>query len=205
MRDAVEHSVKILADGSAITTLDISRTHTGVKGSLFSGVRNVDYVRVYAPAGSTLIEATGFTPPDPKLFKIAKQEYTDDPVIAAEEDGATTDNASGTRVSSEDGFTVFGNWIQTDPGTTTKATLVYALPAGIVRTSETQGAQLSYSLHFQKQAGIRPLKFTSHIDVPRGFRLFSQSPERTEEQPGFWTFSDTLKNDFVLHSTFEKN
>jgi len=69
MRDDVDHSVKVLPDGTGIVTLTVKRTHTGVKNALFSGVRNVDFMRVYVPYGSTLIEANGFDAPDPNYSR----------------------------------------------------------------------------------------------------------------------------------------
>lgn len=210
MKDEVDHAVKILPDGGAIVTLTVTRSHTGVRGALFSGVRNVDYMRVYVPKGSTLVDAKGFRPPDPKLFKLADAGYAADPSIQAEEDAAKIDRTSGTSVSTESGKTVFGNWTQTDPGQTSVLTIVYRLPPGIITAPPRQqgrlaglydkllgdaSTRLSYSLFIQKQPGAQPASFTSRIDAPRGYDLSWQSEQRKTDDRGRWTATKTLDGD----------
>ncbi len=74
MDESVDQTVKILPDGSATATLTVRRTHNGEKGALFNGVRNVDWLRIYVPQGSDLVEARGFDTPDPKLFKRSEEK-----------------------------------------------------------------------------------------------------------------------------------
>lgn len=210
MKDDVHHAVKILPDGSGIVTLTIARTHGGQKGALFSGVRNVDYLRVYVPQGSALVEARGFAAPDPKLFKLADPQDGEDPVIAEQERTSKIDRASGTIVTEENGKTVFGNWIQTDPGETSTVTLVYQLPAGsIAVTHPPQGKlasfigrfsgedrdRINYSLLVQKQAGANPMTFTSSVDLPRGYFPSWQQPERKEDDRGRWNAAGSVDRD----------
>ncbi len=184
MHEDVRDDVKILLDGSGIVTLTVSRAHDGKKGDLFTGVRNVDYMRVYAPEGSTLVRADGFAAPDPKLFKLSDPSDRDDASLAAQEGASTTDAGSGTDVSIENGKTVFGNWIQTDPGRTSVVTLVYRLPAGTIKlrippekgldaiVARLRGdgrPRLQYSLVVQKQAGLNPPTFASTVELPQGY------------------------------------
>lgn len=218
MKDEVTHAAKVLADGTAIVTLTISRTHGGQKGAMFSGVRNVDYLRVYVPAGSALVEARGFEAPDPKLFKLANPEDGEDPYVAAQERAAKIDRSSGTRISEEGGKTVFGNWIQTDPGETTVATLVYQLPAGAVKVTAapedglaslygrvTGGNRdrIEYSLLVQQQAGANPARFTSSVDLPRGYYPAWQQPARTEDERGRWSMTTELDRDAFFGTVAE--
>ncbi len=214
MKDAVDHSVKVNADGSAAVTLTLKRTHGGVKNALFSGVRNVDYVRFYVPAGSSLVEASGFDTPDVKLFKIPDEGRADDPVIAEQEGASLIDRRSGLLTYDESGKTVFGGWLQTDPGQTTTATVVYKLPPGTVKLEQVgagaasalynlvagrrPGLSLSYSLLVQKQPGANPASFTSSIDFPRGYRLVWQQPQRTEDERGRWSASTTVAQDTLI-------
>jgi hypothetical protein len=218
MKDDVHHSVKVLADGTGIVTLTISRTHTGQKNALFSGVRNVDYLRVYVPEGSSLVEARGFRSPDPKLFKITDAADAEDPAIAAQDRDAKIDRASGTSVSEEGGRTVFGNWVQTDPGETSVVTLVYQLPAGAIgvthpdrgRLSSLYGKlgvaahdRLSYSLLVQKQAGANTAAFTSSVDLPRGYYPSKLEPARKEDERGRWTTRIDLDRDAFFGTVAE--
>jgi hypothetical protein len=210
MKDDIEHATQILPDGTGIVTLTVKRTHGGMKGALFSGVRNVDYMRVYVPKGSTLIEASGFAPPDPKLFKIAPEGATEDPAIAEQEREARTDRSSGTRITEESGKTVFGNWLQTDPGQTSVVTFVYRLPPGAIKMVAdddegvgsvvnrlTDGARtrIDYSLVVQKQSGANPATFTSSVDLPRGFYVTEQLPTRTEDERGRLNARTELRSD----------
>lgn len=218
MSDKIEHAAKIDADGSAIVTLALARTHGGQDGAAFSGVRNVDYVRVYVPRGAELLEARGFTPPDPKLFSIADSANSDDPAIAAEEAALRTDPASGTRVSEEHGLTVFGNWIMTDPGKTTRVTLVYRLPPGTAKLEARTGGALSdayarlieaprrrlnYELRIFKQSGLNPPEFESTVDLPREFIPVTVNPERRIDERGRLVFNQVLLSDGEFHLTAE--
>lgn len=176
---AIAHDVQILADGSGIVTLTIKRTHRGIKGTLFSGVRNVDYLRVYTPLGSKLISASGFTPPSPTLFELASPQSVLDEEVAATELSRRTDPDSGTTTSTELGKTVFGNWMMVDPGQSATAMLTYALPANIIKqialdssafdmvTGKRPGQALSYSLLTQSQSGAQNSTLTTTIHLPQ--------------------------------------
>jgi len=218
MKDDVKHAVKVLPDGTGIVTLTISRTHGGQKNAIFSGVRNVDYLRVYVPKGSALVEARGFETPDPKLFKISDPADTEDPVIAAQESGAKVDRSSGTRVTEETDRTVFANWVQTDPGDTSVVTLVYQLPPGTVRVTHPATGRfasfygklsggdrdkLEYSLLVQKQAGANPATFTSSVDLPRGYYPSWQQPARNEDERGRWSTRVSVDRDSFFGTVAE--
>lgn len=218
MRDEVQHSVKILPDGTGIVTLTLSRTHGGQKGAMFSGVRNVDYVRFYVPQGSMLVEAHGFEAPDPKLFKLGDGTEGADPAVAAEEQNAKIDRDSGTRISDEGDKTVFGNWMQIDPGDTSVVTLVYQLPPGTVTLTHPPEGKLAtfygdiagnrrdrmdYTLLVQKQSGSTPVNFTSSIDFPRGFSPSWQAPQRTTDDRGRWTVTAKIDRDAFFGSVAE--
>jgi hypothetical protein len=215
MQDRVDHSVQVMADGSATVTLTLERTHTGTKDALFTGVRNVDYVRFLVPHGSQLIDGTGFAAPDPKLFKIPEADREADPQVYALEKHMRYDSRSGLRIGDESGKTVFGGWLQTDPGETSVATLVYRLPPNTVRLSESAshlsdafaeliGSQptgelaASYSLLLQKQPGANPIDFTSRLDLPRGYYPVYQSPTRSEDDRGRWQTNLMLDRDTVF-------
>jgi hypothetical protein len=218
MRDDVQHSVKILPDGTSIVTLTLSRTHGGQKGAQFSGVRNVDYVRFYVPQGSMLVEAHGFEAPDPKLFKMGDGSEGADPAVDTEEQNTKIDRDSGTRISDEGDKTVFGNWMQTDPGETTVITLVYQLPAGTVTLTQPPDGKvatfygdiagnrrdrLDYSLLLQKQSGSTPVTFTSSVDFPRGYTPSWQEPQRTTDDRGRWTVTAKIDRDAFFGSVAE--
>lgn len=223
MEDSITHSAKILADGTGLITLTIKRTHLGVKNALFSGVRNVDYLRVYVPRGSEIIEATGFSRPDATLFQIPAGDRVADPDVAAVEKTIEHDRASGVTVSVESGKTVFGGWMQTDPGQANVVTLAYKLPPGTIRVREiNRGAltgirsvlasgtpapqkELSYSLLVQKQPGAKAAEFVSKTDWPRGFRPTWQSPERQTDETGTWSVAERMERDQLYAAVANAN
>ncbi|MEA3248839.1 MAG: DUF4012 domain-containing protein [Patescibacteria group bacterium] len=214
MAESVDHSTKILADGTAIVTLTIRRTHNGEKGALFSGVRNVDYLRVYVPLGSTLVEADGFEAPDATLFELPEPGYEPDPIIAEREAGEILDRRSGTRSVIENGKTVFSNWVQTDPGETSEMTIIYQLPLNAIEMHEPQdgplvslydsitngsrGIRLTHTLLVQKQSGSNPLTFTSSVDVPRGYHIIWEDPEHETDELGKETATTELDRDMFF-------
>ncbi|MCR4314317.1 MAG: DUF4012 domain-containing protein [Candidatus Uhrbacteria bacterium] len=169
--------VDVSQDGTITNTLTISRTHFGIQGLLFTGVNNVDYLRVYVPKGSTLLEASGFSIPDQSLFEIPDEEWTIDDDLAYGLLTTTVDPQSGTMVSEEHGKAVFGNWVQTMPGSTSTVTIKYRLPfklaslnGGRVVASLKSLVGLpqtdTYSLLVQKQSGVLDRTTNIHVTLP---------------------------------------
>ncbi len=171
----VDVQVNISEDGTITNTLTISRTHYGIQGLLFTGVNNVDYLRVYVPKGSTLLSATGFSIPDKSLFDVPDDDWTIDDDLAYGLLTTTIDPVSGTLISEEHGKAVFGNWVQTKPGTTSTVTFSYTLPFKLDALEGGSAVLASlksliglpkteqYSLLVQKQPGI--LDRTTRVEV----------------------------------------
>lgn len=174
IKQEVNLQVEIADDGTITNSLTISRTHFGIQGLLFTGVNNVDYLRVYVPKGSTLLDASGFSIPDRSLFDIPDEDWTIDDDLAYGLLTANVDPQSGTMISEENGKAVFGNWVQTKPGTTSTVTFRYRLPfklksldgghvvaslKSIVGLPQTD----TYSVLVQKQPGV--LDRTTRIRV----------------------------------------
>lgn len=174
IENRVHHHADISPDGEVTVTVTIERDHRGVPGELFTGVRNVDYVRAYAPFGSVLLSATGFVAPPPELFEPLPDGTMVDTDLAVVE-GAGVTAIEGTRVTEEFGKTVFGNWIQVDPGETARAELRYRLPFRLELTGATDPA--AYTLLVQKQPGLRSLIFRHSVSLPQGSRAAWTYPE----------------------------
>lgn len=172
----VDLHVEIADDGTITNTLTISRTHFGIQGLLFTGVNNVDFLRVYVPKGSTLLEAKGFSIPDQSLFDVPDEEWTIDDDLAYGLLTTTIDPLSGTMVSEEHGKAVFGNWVQTMPGSTSTVTLRYQLPFTVDTLKGGMVASLksliglpkteTYSLLVQKQPGVLDRTTNVHVTLP---------------------------------------
>ena len=149
----VSLSSKVQADNSIINTLKITRKHNGGDDYLFEELGSKNYMRVYVPHGSVLIEAIGFTDSeniqfrvptdflkaDEHLFEIEKNEYY---------------TPDGTRVYEENKKTVFANWVDLDVGQTRTVMIKYKLPFKF---------DPSYNLYLQKQSGSRSIIFDREI------------------------------------------
>ena len=161
--EKIDLRVDIQANSRIVNTLKISRTHNGISGAMFTGVNNVDFLRVYVPRGSKMLSASGFTIPDVSLFERPGEDWLNDDDVLFFEENASVDPTSGTIISEEFGKTVFGNWVQTKPGETSVITVVYELPFAIktetgfiqaVKNKIGLAAGDNYSLLVQKQSGI---------------------------------------------------
>ena len=166
IEEDINVNISIDEDGSITNTVEITRTHHGIRGLLFTGVNNVDYMRVYVPKGSKLVHADGFSIPDQSLFEKAPDSWVVDDDLEYVALTQEQDPLSGTTITEEHGKTVFGNWVQTKPGTSSTVTFTYKLPFTIEALSENPGlldrlqdavgipSTEEYTLLIQKQAGV---------------------------------------------------
>lgn len=178
----IHDRVKIKEDGSAIHRVEITRTHNGIKGTLFTGQRNVAYLRLAVPKGSKLIEARGFEIPANELFDTPAPDYQPDLDLLALRARPRRDMRSGTEIYDQFGYTMFGNWAQVDPGQSTIINLIYQTPplqgmvskgagiAGFFGISRHQ----AYTLLIQKQSGLNA-KVEISITLPRLNKIIWQT------------------------------
>ncbi|OGL95405.1 hypothetical protein A2348_02035 [Candidatus Uhrbacteria bacterium RIFOXYB12_FULL_58_10] len=174
IREHVELVVNADDQGGITNTVTVTRTHLGEPGAAFSGVNNVNYARLYVPKGSTLLSASGFTIPDPSLFEIAPDDWIIDDDLLYPMDSLDVDAETQTAVYDEFGKTVFGNWIQTKPGTTSTYSFTYRLPL-MLKAEKTDTfmafakrtlglpSTKEYSLTIQKQSGVTDR--TTHVSM----------------------------------------
>ena len=142
-----ENITTIVKDGTVRRTVRITRTYRGDGESDFAR----DYVRIYAPKGSSLVSAEGFSIiPDISPFAYEENNFQRDPDIVATRLGEVRDRVTGVDIFEEGGNTVFGMWMVQALGEQRSAELVYTLP---VRLKETQ----TYILSLFSQPGIYPI------------------------------------------------
>jgi hypothetical protein len=167
IKQTVHHQVVVDEHGEITDTVTISREHTGTPGEKFYGKPNIDYVRVYVPKGSTLLEAKGFSWPDEKNFRAPDVWTKPDESLSSLEKTVGIDEKTGTHITEEFGKYAFGNWIVTEPGKISQVQLIYRLPFTITNlTKETntnssivstvlgpQTTVSTYQLIAQKQSG----------------------------------------------------
>lgn len=197
---------EIMNDGSIISTVNISRTNESNKGDLFTGINNVDYIRVYVPEGSQLISASGFNPPSRELFEKAEVYLALDQDLQAISGKITMDPLTGTDINNEFGKTVFGNWSQTKPGETVTLTFKYLLPFKVKKGAKSLLAQTTkdqYALLVQKQPGSKNVTIENSLKFPASWQVFWQYPEWTQTNNIVKTESD-LDTDQMYGMIFEK-
>jgi hypothetical protein len=172
----IDIDVEIQPDGRIINTVTVEKEHHGLKGALFNGVNNVDYIRFYVPRGSTLLSADGFEIPQKDLFETYDGTLSRDESLALLVTNQEKDFTTGTDIWEESGKTVFGNWMQTAPGEVETITISYELPFTLETGSSSFFAaakqQLGlkhlqdYSLYVQKQPGVQSRETSVLLSVP---------------------------------------
>lgn len=184
----IKLQTEISEKGDIINTLMITRTHNGIKNQGFSGVNNVNYLRVYVPENSELINATGFNEPDEELFDIPRDNSEVDKTLA-ETVGQWSFHHSGVKINNEFNKTVFGGWTQTMPGQKSEIVFQYRLPyrletpddKGLIAAAKEKlgfPVMQAYSLLLEKQAGAQNTNFYHEISFPSRFTpIWSNIPE----------------------------
>lgn len=215
MIDRVEHSIQILSDNSVIDTLTIYRTHTGLKNEMLSGVRNVDWLRVYVPQGSQLLEASGFRAPDASYFEEPEADWEKIDLLERGENQAMTDLSSGTKIYTENSKTVFANWLMIDPGETGVIKFKYRLPFklkaevndstkfdifGLDRVlNKNESSRAPLSLLVQKQPGAKAADYSFELQLPSAWRQIWNYPENVN-----WQSALVLDRDIMRATLIEK-
>ncbi|MDD3711511.1 MAG: DUF4012 domain-containing protein [Patescibacteria group bacterium] len=186
--------VDVAEDGSIINKLTIKRHHRGIKGDLFSGQRNVNWLRVYVPLGSSLISANGFSSLGPEHFKVIEGDYEKNEILESSENKAEIDLLSNARIYQESNKTVFANWNIVDPGEESIIEITYKLPYNFYSLLQSQEStwmsklfptdpSCNYSLLWQKQAGAS----SSDLKVDFSSKL---------KLDPVWTYPDNISGNF---------
>lgn len=198
INEKIVHETEIADDGQIFDTVTIIRRHDGGPGDFFANQRNADYLRVYAPAGSTLLEAKGFMPRDKADYKELAADLEEDEDLARIENNVLVDDKSGTRITNEFGKTVFGNWILVDPGQTVICKFKYRLPWRVsFALVNGEPKENLYALLIQKQAGSREDIIEKIINLPGEAGLAWKYPEAdfVGEYKGMAKFRSGLDGD----------
>jgi len=207
----IGHESVIGNDGFVTDHVTVTLTHTGRKGDEFTGVRNVEYLRLYVPEGSKLIKAGGdIKPPAPSFFDIPPDGCGPDQTLASVEGAVLHDPNSGAAINNEFGRTVFGVWMQTDPGESSTVSFDYQLPFTVnpVEPASTTVAQrlgiaaipapsAPFGLIVEKQSGAINTEINSTLKLPAGWYPSFASPEGIAAPDG-WSFTSNMDADKVI-------
>ncbi|MEK9157432.1 MAG: DUF4012 domain-containing protein, partial [Patescibacteria group bacterium] len=182
----------IAEDGTIENTVTLTQTHRGMANALFTGINNVDYVRLYVPKGSTFITGTGFEVPSSDVFQESEYPLEVDEDLAIAMQNVTKDPMTETDMWDEQGKTVFGNWMQTAPGETQIVTFTYRLPWRALHDDSSSAwafakqvfgsrEALSYATVVQKQSGVAQ-NVLIRVHAPASFTQMWSSDGETDKE-----------------------
>ena len=192
----IDHQIEIESDGSIIDTVTIERTHNGGSSEYeWWNKVNADYMRVYVPFGSELLEADGYTretvePP----VNYDKLEFKRDELVESIENSIKIDKESGTEIWEESGKTVFGNWVYVSPQETVKVVYKYKLPFKL-DINQAENKMDNFSILYQKQSGMNTSELATKIELAADLNIFWHYPEALELKKGEVNFISNLEED----------
>lgn len=202
---SVDHTITIHGDGSLEIQLDLTRTHHGKAGELFTGTRNVNFVRFYVPEGSVFLSSSGFQSPHQKFFKNAPDGYEEDGKLRDIQGVSMLDESSGIATNREFGKTVFSGWIQTDVQSRSHATLRYKLPFTINDLRKVSASQRSpYTLRIQRQSSstIKEYRFSVRMPSSQSF-LWAHTPSFFSQSNIFSWKTANMQHDAIFAFLFQ--
>lgn len=177
VNEEIKHTAEVQGDGTITDTVEVTRYHLGgtTPYDWWNKV-NVDYMRVYVPLGSQLLEAKGHTWEKPwrEDHPFDYSRFKKDPDVEKIESTIFEDKATGTQIFEESGKTVFGNWVFVSPGESVTVTYKYKLPFKVGFDNE---GLAKYSLYAQKQLGSTGSRFEGKLDLPDNFKITWAYPE----------------------------
>ena len=204
MKESLTHRAEIAFDGSITDTLSITRQHLGghTPYEWWNKV-NADYVRVYVPLGSELVSVKGTTwefPPEPLDYDALS--FHRDEGVEAEEKNTHIHEESGTRISEENGKTVFGSWVYVSPGESVTVEMTYRLPFKIDTARLKQGEAERFSVLYQKQSGSVGSALQSDIVFPDRWKSVWQTGGDLVSYGRRVLFQGDLAVDHFIGTTF---
>ena len=196
IEEAIEHRVNIEESGNITDEVTITRHHNGgnEKYDWWNKV-NGDWLRVFVPEGSKLLEASGQTrefisPP----LDYQSLQFKKDPQLLQEEQGMKIDEESGTRIYTENRKTVFANWVYASPGETVTLRYKYQLPFRLSFDVLHHPAN-TFSVLYQKQSGSIGSKLVSEINLPQNMRSIWYWPDNIDMNGKSFIINTSLKTD----------
>lgn len=136
-----------------------------------------NFLRVYAPGGSELLDSSRHVVPGETLFS-----------------GRTWDGAAQT-MREQPGLTTFANFLLVPRASETTAGFRYRLPAAVV---EPAGDGALYRLTIFKQPGLRPEPLRLTVTLPDGAALLSATPAPSTIDGNHLTFETTLETNLTF-------
>lgn len=195
INEVITHGAEIQTDGSIIDTVAITWKRRG--NNIYNGWLDdneiFNYVRLYAPPKSELLEVSGNT-----IYKYApsfdydKYGFQKDPDVYEIESNMRL-HPSGTEIFNESGKTVFGNWARIAPDKSVTVSYKYKLPFKVDN---------NYSLTVQKQSGSVGSGFSSRVSLPENFSISDKTKNVIQKSEKIFEIEDVLKTDLNYRLIF---
>lgn len=203
IKQNISHRATVQKDGTIINKVEIERTHTGQKNAAYYGARNVNWMRIYVPEDSRLINAAGFDGrPSEVYFEDPLDDWEKHPLLQKQEQTMTTRKNDLHIYDTEiykngKNKTVFANWSILDPGETEVIKLKYELPFKLTKNTQEEQSGLAknlleeeqtelypYSLYIQRQPGTKPdtVQMESELILPSNYSFVWKYPKKVELQ-----------------------
>lgn len=198
MSDAITDHVTVAPDGTVTVTVEDVRTHHGTSGDAFTGSMNRTYHRLYVPLGSTLISTQGFTPIAATEYQTVSDSSKPTALLTSVEGNAVVNEATGTRITTEFGKTVFGNWTELQPGQTATFSITYQLPFKVVAGINR------YDLVVGKQAGAQNQTFALDLKLPDNGSVAWTSFVNSSSKKKTASFTADLTSPFSLSLVLQR-
>lgn len=195
IQETLDLSSEITDTGEIINTLEITRHHTG--NNDWPSISNIDYIRVYVPKGSTLLEATGFNKVNLPSLTYEEMQYSKDPTLEEIRKTSIQDEASNTTITQEFNKTCFGNWVSVKPQEEVKVKIKYKLPFQI-KTNILNNA-VNYTLLAQKQSGSFDSRLNFNLKLPENLKMAWRYPTGNGLE-----WATILRTDQYFGTTLEK-
>lgn len=204
MDEAATLSSEIEEDSSVVNTLTITRAHKGEErmDDWYKRV-NSDYLRIYVPRGSELIEATGMTKDDyfVKDPAVDYNNFVKDELLTEIENTKKVDLKNNVEILREAGKTVFASWVYVSIGESVTVSYRYRLPFKVdFNASQATG---SYSILFQKQSGARLKTINQEISFPENWKIIGNYADFTIKNGKIFKVID-MESDKFSGIVFEK-
>jgi hypothetical protein len=185
--------------GQATVTLNYQHIYPAMSGQegctpgteYFQGIQYEDlindcywnYVRIYAPPGSQLIQATSH--PLAAEYLLSGRPWSGQAQVVTDEPGS---------------FAVFANFLLVPQGQAATTNFTYQLPQGIV---QQEGGEYHYLLEVHNQAGSQSNPLTITVTLPPQARFEKSFPAATSVEGQTITFITDLIKDQTFEVIYE--
>lgn len=196
IEETINHTAEIQTDGSMIDTVRILKNYKEKNlDNKLSNLMDYNYLRVFVPYGSELLEVEGLSKEDYYApIDYEKNNFQRDVQVSEIEQSARF-YESGAEVFQESGKTVFGGWVYVAPGHSVSIKYKYKLPFKALKGGD-------YSLTVRKQSGSIDSNFVGIIEPVGGFAVKDKS-DNLREESGVYKISENLNGDLEYGVSFE--